>query len=95
MTHPDLDLIVELKFIKDYQQNSTPEMRYPVEAEDFDTLPDTTPKTQSSQIGISFAFGMIAILTVLSIFQLDRSLEVTPAHPEITQSTELFTLDSQ
>ena len=95
MTYPDSDLIVELKFIKDYQKNRTHNMRRPIEAEDFDTATDTIPPTPSSQSGISFAFGMIAILSVLSIFQLYHSLEVTPAHPEIIQSTELFTLDSQ
>ncbi len=59
-----------------------------IEAECFDTLADTTSKTEPNAKGIIFGLGMTATLILLSLVQLYRSLEVTPANPEITQSRE-------
>ncbi|MDY7022771.1 MAG: hypothetical protein SWJ54_15690 [Cyanobacteriota bacterium] len=48
-------------------------------------LPQT--QTQTSGKGVIFAFGMIAVLTVVSWVQLHRSIKVTPVDSEITQQS--------
>ena len=45
--------------------------------------------TQSSEKEIIFALGFICTLVVLSVFQLYRSVEVTPANPKIANLREL------
>ena len=82
------DFSSEPKFTRYYQLNSVPEAMSLIEAECFDTPADTTTKTESNAKGIIFGLGMTATLILLSMVQLYRSLEVTPANLEFTQSRE-------
>ncbi|MDJ0570080.1 MAG: hypothetical protein QNJ53_13695 [Pleurocapsa sp. MO_192.B19] len=80
------------KFTRYYGFNDFPEAMFLIEAECFDDTP-VEPKThtESSKKGIIFALGVIATLgfictiVVLSVFQLYRFLEITPASPKITK----------
>ncbi len=81
----------EPKFTKYYGLSDFPEAMFLIEAECFTSPADTTNNTESSTKGIILGLGMIVTLIVLSVFQLYRSLELTPANPEITKSRELST----
>ena len=89
MTNHNSDFLPELKFTEYYQLKSVPAMMFLIEAECCDTPADKASNIESSAKGIIFALGMTAILILLSVFQLYRSLEVTPANPEMISSRDL------
>ena len=66
-----------------------------IEAECFTPPAEKTTQTESNAKGILLALAMSVTLIVLSVFQLYRSLEVTPANSENTPSRELSALDTE
>ena len=88
MKNHNSDFLTELKFTEYCQLNSIPETMFLIEAECLTSPADTATDTEPSAKGIIFGLGMIATLILLSIFQLYRSLEITPAKLEITHSWE-------
>ncbi len=92
--HPS-DLSSSPKFTRYYGLSDFPEAMFLIEAECFTPPAEKTTNTESNAKGIILALGMIVTLIVLSVFQLYRSLEVTPANSEITQSRELSALDTE
>lgn len=83
------DFSLSPKFTRYYGLNDFPEAMFLIEAESFEPPADITTNTEPSTKGIMFALGMTVSLIILSVFQLYRSLEVTPAKPEIPKSREL------
>ncbi len=83
------------KFTRYYGLSDFPSAMFLIEAECFTPPADKTTNTESKAKGIILVLGMIVTLIVLSVFQLYRSLEVTPANPEIAKSRELSALDTE
>ena len=81
MINYNSDFSSQPKFTRYYGLNNIPETMFLMEAECFDPPEDRISNTQYSETGIFFALGVIVILVVFSGFQLNRSLEVTPANP--------------
>ena len=90
MTNNNSDFLPELKFTEYYQLHSVPEMMFLIEAECFDTPADTATNIESSAKGIIIGLGITATLILSSVFQLHRSLDITPANPKITNNLTLF-----
>ncbi|MEL7039756.1 MAG: hypothetical protein AAFO04_29765 [Cyanobacteria bacterium J06592_8] len=87
MKNRDFDSFSILKFKKGYQSEGIATTIVVVSDEYFESPVPTQKPTQTSGKGVIFAFGMIAVLTVVSLVQLHRSIKVTPVNPEITQQT--------
>ena len=92
MKNCDFDSFPMLKFKKCYQSEGIATTIVVVSDEYFESPVLTQKQTQTSGKGVIFAFGMIAALTVVSLFQLHRSIQVTPVDPEITQQTTNYKL---
>ncbi|MGK7937704.1 MAG: hypothetical protein AB4206_18215 [Xenococcaceae cyanobacterium] len=86
MTNKDSDLLPQTQSTRYYILNGVPENTLIIKAEYFDKTAEETTPTKSSEKKIMFALGIIATLTVLSVFQLYRSLEVIQPNPEVTKS---------
>ena len=95
MTNHNSDFLPELKFTEYYQLKSVPEMMFLIEAECCDTPADTASNIESNAQGIMFALGITATLILLSVFQMDRPLEFTPANPEMISSRDLLTSNTE
>ncbi len=91
MKNNHINFSSEPEFTKYYGLSDFPEAMFLIEAECFASPADTTTNTESSTKGIIFGLGMVVTLIVLSVLQLYRSIELTPANPEITKSRKLST----
>lgn len=86
------DFLSKIEFDKYYRLDSIPETSFLAERECFKISADTTDNTRSSEKGIMiFALGSIAAVSLFSMIQLCRSLNITPAKFEITSLQKTYT----
>lgn len=85
MKNCEFDSCSILKFKKSYQSEGVATTVVVVSDEYFESQVSTQTQTQTSRKGVIFAFGMIAVLTVVSLVQLHRSIRITPVHPKNNQ----------
>ncbi|MDJ0592005.1 MAG: hypothetical protein QNJ72_18780 [Pleurocapsa sp. MO_226.B13] len=78
------------------QPNYVPNTRFLIESEAWDAILSNNNKTRShsSEKGIIFGLGFIAVLIILSVVQLYRSLELTPANSENANLGQLSILNT-